>query len=350
MTEIQRTALHNLLTTLSEPTKFNEAMRSLYAFSRANVPPFLYRYRRCGCNHSFDDVENELLTLSSASCFDDSDDTVVHDAGELDRFADTIATQNETSLQILQKIIPIASSEGSKGGWLQLINLAKEFLSLPEEIRKENLNHLKRQVRNSVNLDECNASLRARQKIACFCENGKSDYMWKNYAGNGTGYLIEYDSSKLYTIDTQHNRVPHILPVVYCKKPIDTYLLLILSGLSDDNKMMLDEEIFEGCLAIELISTIFYKRYDPYVKEEEWRLMLTPLDSERDDKFIFRKLTPTRLIAGPHMSPSDKNRLYNCANNNSILIVDYGESFDEMVKRIQKHGDYSYALDRNGFH
>ncbi len=339
MTEIQRTAFHNLLKSLSSPTAFNEAMRSLYTFSQMNTPTYLYRYRRCGEDHSFDDIENGQITLSSASRFDDPDDTSIHDTGELDKYIEMVSTQKEATLQMLQEMIPIVSNESVDDKWSQLVDFTKGFFSHSEQSRRENLVHLREQIRQAVDLNEYNTFLRSRQKIACFCENADSSYMWENFAGNGSGYLIEYDSLKLYKIDVSHNRVPHILPVIYRDEHIDTFLLPVISCLSDTSTMMLDKEILGGCLAIRLISAIFYKKCEPFEKEEEWRLMLTPLDSEKDDEFIFRKLKPTRLIAGPHMSSQDKNKMYNCAKNNGILMMDYGETFDEAIERLSSEND-----------
>lgn len=336
MTEIKRLAFHNLLRDLSGPIKFNEAMRTLYAFSRMNTPPFLYRYRRCGGKHSFDDIEKGLITLSSASRFDDPDDTAIHDMGELDKFAEILSTQNDIPLQKIKEMSSTVKKRGSEDKWSQLLGFANEFFCRPEKVRRENLEHLKKQIRSAINLEELNRHLRSRQKIACFCENSRSSYMWKNFADDGAGYLIEYDTSKLYSIDASHNRVPHILPVVYHDESIDTFLLPILSGISDISEMMIDDEMLDGWIALGLISTIFYKRRDPFSKEEEWRLMLAPLDTEIDDEFIFRHLRPTRLIAGSSMSSNDKKRLYDCVDNNNIMIMECGETFDDAVKRMTK--------------
>lgn len=334
MTEIMRTAFHNLLKSLPGSAKFDDVARTLYAFSRVHIPRYLYRYRSCGEKHSFDDIEKEQITLSSASQFDDLDDTSIHDMGELDRFAEIISSQKDISLQILQEMASKVSARDSEREWTQLTAFINEFYNRPEEERKENLSILKEQVRTTIDLEKCNAHLRSHQKIACFCENRDSDYMWETYAGNGSGYLIEYDSSTLYSIDTLHNRIPHVLPVVYCNKPVDTFILPILSGISDMATMMLDKEKLNEYLAICLITTIFYKQSDPYAKEEEWRLMLTPLDSEIEDEFIFRRLKPFRIIAGPNMEAKNKKRLYDCAKNNCIMIIEHEEWLDNVVRHV----------------
>lgn len=195
-----------------------------------------------------------------------------------------------------------------------------EFFDLPSNTQREQLDKMTRQIKEAINPQQYSNSLREQLQIACLCGNPNSSYMWENYGGNGSGYVIEYKVSQLFDIDLDNNQRPLILPVIYASQLPDTFLLPVSQIIEPTAGSVMREDIFEGMKTINLIKCVFYKQIDPFVKEEEWRLQLTPQNSEKGDQHIFRNICPSRLIAGTYMTELDRKRLQNCGKANSIQV------------------------------
>lgn len=299
--------------------RMQEAVESLFVFSNMHVPDHLYRYRECGKPHSFSDVENSLITLSSPSKFNDEDDTAIHDDGTMDRMAATIIEQVDFAFEMLCNHMSVFEpAMGDQAS--SLLSFAEGVRNMPRPKRKEAIEGLTRQIRNQVDIHKSSEILQDQQKITCLCENSNSNYMWEQYGGAGTGYTIEYESRSLFEIDLKNKRSPLILPVVYTDSLPDTLLLPVTLMVEEPFKSMMGEDFFEGLQAINLIKCVFYKHIDPYIAEEEWRLMLAPQETERGEERIYRPAKPSRLIAGNNMSPQDRQKLVECAELYGIPV------------------------------
>lgn len=314
-----REFLHQLITDLSGPTGVSEITTNLVNYSRIFVPDCLYRYRECGKPHSFSDIENGCLTLTSPSEFDDVDDTTIHDIGAMERMAATIIEEKDLSFEMLRNYISVfESAMGDQAS--ELLSYAEHTRNMSRSERKQAIENLTKQIKAHVDVSQANEALRRQQRVACLSENDNSEYMWKHYGGNGTGYLIEYESRNLFGIDLLNKKLPLILPVIYTDSLPDTFLLPVALAVETSLRDTIGEKFVGGLLAINLVKCIFYKRIAPYIAEEEWRLMLPPHESERTDVRIFRPAKPSRVIAGDNMSHQDRQKLIECAKLYDIAV------------------------------
>lgn len=331
MNEIKRQAFDSLLKGFSDFIGFDELASTLHAFTRFNVPRFLYRYRPCGREHSFTDIEGGVITFAPACSFPDKDDSAIHDMGMLQTMSDVIVNNSDRTLEMLQKMKGAMKNQENEGIWNQVMKSAEELYSWDSDERVKRMGAAHEWIENACDISDFNEQFRSHQKIVCLCDNGKSSHMWKEYAVKGTGYLIEYDSSDLLNIGNEYGQAPLILPVVYAKDLPDTYILPFILSLPIDIEKALGADVVRGGIANNQIKSIFYKR-QKYQQEEEWRMMITDIEGEKAGDYIERKVRPTRLIAGKNMSPADRERLFDCARQNSIPVNEQGSPPYDRIK------------------
>lgn len=315
-----RQYLHQVIKGLSSPVSFDDVQRALNNFSQIFTPRFLYRYRECGKQHSFSDIESSQITLTAASEFPDIHDAAIHDMGEMEIMANRIVNQTSEARAVLYEFMKRAGMNLESESMKQFGGFADDFFNLPASMQKEILDNLTMQMKEAVDLQQYSRSLREQLQIACLCGNPDSGYMWENYGGNGSGYVIEYNTLHLLDIDLNNEQRPLILPVIYADPLPDTFLLPVAQTIEPTACSVMREDIFKGMKAINLIKCVFYKQIDPFAKEEEWRLQLTPQKCEEGAQHIFRDISPSRLLAGPAMNECDRRRLRKCGRINNIPV------------------------------
>lgn len=148
----------------------------------------------------------------------------IHDIGAMERMAATIIEEKDLSFEILRNYISVfESAMGDQAP--ELLSYAEHARNMSRSERKQAIENLTKQIKAHVDVSQANEALRRQQRVACLSENDNSEYMWKHYGGNGTGYLIEYESRNLFGIDLLNKKLPLILPVIYADSLPDTFLL-----------------------------------------------------------------------------------------------------------------------------
>lgn len=317
---VVRRYLHQVIKDLSFPTSFDDVQLALNNFSQIFTPKLLYRYRECGKKHSFSDIESNQITLTAASEFPDIHDAAIHDMSEMEIMAKRIVNQTSEARAVLYEVLKRAGMSLESESIKQFDVFVDDFFNLPESMQKEALDSLTMQMREAVDIQRYSKSLREQLQIACLCGNPDSRYMWENYGGNGSGYVIEYNTLRLFDVDLNNKQRPLILPVIYADPLPDTFLLPVAQTIEPIACSVMREDVFKGMKAINLIKCIFYKQIDPFAKEEEWRLQLTPQKCEEGAQHIFRNISPSRLLAGPTMNERDRRRLQKCGRINNIPV------------------------------
>lgn len=326
---VKRMALKTLVEGLDTYIEFRELVASLFAYSSFNAPGSLFRYRECGSDHSFDDVEKGRITLSRADIFPDKDDSAIHDAGAIDRTMRDFVSGTFAIDRVMR------SAQGWKDEWSanEIFDVMKSnhrrFLEHGPEERERMWRDAIVQIKESVDLEAFSERHRGSHYVVCLCENGDSPYMWEKYGGHGTGYLIEYDVSDLRAIGAEDRLSPLILPVMYLDQLPDTFAYPFLLALREEFIEVFGEEVWKGCCTRELIKSLFCKKAS-YAPEEEWRLMLPSFESESGFERVFRKITPRCLVPGRRMEEPDKERLHKCAEENGIPFCDCWSRDDQL--------------------
>lgn len=321
----KRVAFESLLGKFSIGVGLREFSRELYAFSTYNAPQYLYRYRSCNSSHSFYDIENGVMTFSSPSTFEDQEDAAVRDAGLADRMAERMIWDEEGLSNLLTMLMDYCDNFDDAAGIACLTDAKDRLYQMGEVVRCLEVQRVLTGVKGLLDPLATTESFRNSLRVACLCENGNSRYMWSTYADGGSGYLIEYDTSKLFNIGGECGRTYLILPVVYTNELPDTLLLAALLRFQEMIERLCGKDAFEEALALTMVNALFFKLRGAFALEEEWRMSIPITESEIQQPFVTRKITPSRLVAGPNMSKNDRGRLYGCAKEKGIFVHDWNE-------------------------
>lgn len=316
----ERQMLKAMLNGLDDAVGFERITTTLFAFSRAYVPPFLYRYRACGKEHSFDDIEACGITFAAPGVFEDKKDSAIHDTGEMDRAANMLINDETRAFAAVRSILEKVPAD-RRDGVVDYFEVCKnDFYRLSLSEREKAIRELVTAIRQFVDLPKINEGKREGHRIACLCQNRHSGYMWEKYGGDGNGYLIEYASAALLEVGSEFRQVPLILPVIYEERLPDTFLLPIIEGLREPLQNLIGEAVVDGIAVKETIKSLFCKLKKPFEKEEEWRMMIASVPQDGASRFISRTARPLCLIAGSKMSESDLEHLIYCAKKHGIAF------------------------------
>lgn len=107
-------------------------------------------------------------------------------------------------------------------------------------------------------------------RVRCFCKDNKNRLMWAHYAGNFTGFCIEYDIEKLTLTLENGLTIPYgLFPVQYLRSRVMVNMLEL-------GKTTTYSDILFCVLKAMLC------KHEDWAKEEEWRLFLYLLSSDVD--------------------------------------------------------------------
>lgn len=328
MDSTKRMALESLLGRFPFDVGAADLLRSLYLFSFYNAPQSLYRYRSCGNAYSFNDIENGVMTFSSPLSFEDQEDAAIRDAGLADQVAGMMVEGEDDVLDFIAGVLDRWDGCADADAAACLKDSGKRFSQMGKASRRQEtrkaLSELKTFLGDSGAMD----AFRKTCRVVCLCENGNSRHMWNAYADGGSGYLIEYDTSKLFKIDGDRKQTHLILPVIYTDELPDTLLLACLPFFQEPLERLCGKDAFEGILALNMVRALFFKLREAFSLEEEWRMSIPIAESEIQQPFVTREIVPSRLVAGPNMAERDRARLYECARAGGIFVHDWNEFSD----------------------
>ncbi len=144
-------------------------------------------------------------------------------------------------------------------------------------------------------------SAREGRIIASLTKRKNNGMMWENYAGNHSGFVIEYQRPTFGCMtEEQEKMLICLLPVTYYKRKPAVELLPFVQNVIQ--KELYGKEIDVTRALAKLFSQIVYKDKE-YSGEEEWRLVL----DKRDNKVSFP--FASAVYAGRKISEDNLKRL-----------------------------------------
>lgn len=150
-------------------------------------------------------------------------------------------------------------------------------------------------------------AINARQKIGIcsLSENNDSEYMWKNYAADSSGYCIEYDME-------HYEGNKDILPVIY-QDERETNIIIQLAG-SFIGQMITG--FSNGQIAADKSHFIrlFLTKYKKWEYQNEWRLI-----GEANEKPTAPRIK--RIILGNNITLDNERAIRYFAERSGIEVV-----------------------------
>lgn len=185
-------------------------------------------------------------------------------------------------------------------------NTSKESVLKSKDILKERLGEFLK-MNSSEHISD---KYRSYAHSICFCEEGNDQYMMKEYADNGHGFVLEYEITEFKEILNSKN--VELLPVAYTEyayNATDYYKSLLLNIASNGVIGITNDTDILSSLKIQLTKEACYS------KEREWRLLflIPPVD-----KYIIIK--PKSIRLGINLSSDERIVLKSIAKEKGLKI------------------------------
>lgn len=159
--------------------------------------------------------------------------------------------------------------------------------------------------------------------VTCFAERPDNILMWSHYANKHTGFCVEYDFSKLKSLEAKLM----LFPVIYSKKrPMLPMELFDFSDLSN-------VKLRDGNLPIPEIVEALLTKSDIWQYEEEWRVVCF-LRNLNEQKLI--ENMASKVYLGTNIDKEDEEKIVALANKKGILVRKFSISDDEFKLQIQE--------------
>lgn len=158
--------------------------------------------------------------------------------------------------------------------------------------------------------------------VTCFAERPDNILMWSHYANKHTGFCVEYDFSKLKSVEAKLM----LFPVIYSKKrPI---LPMELFDFSDLNNV----KLAEGDLPIPEIVEAMLTKSEIWNYEEEWRIVCF-LKNLNEQKLV--ESMASKVYLGVNIKKEDEKKICAIADKKGILVERFVSSVDAFTLNLK---------------
>lgn len=289
-----------LLSSNSTQDEYNKVMNEINGLIRPNIPPLLYRFRRCS-DRTIISFERNQISTCVANTFKDKYDSNIFVNKSL--VENTIKSFFDLGVM---KVLFESKEDGSIYSFIEPVfgkditdKLRRVDLNASEEERSQILNYdYWKLVIDNINevVDSQVDYIRKDRftKVACFTESIQSKSMWDLYADGYSGFVLGYDFRDLHTkgcsacavkdcLNAQRT-YSNIFPVIYSNDrydATDTVMclaqrqLLCNLGIGDDFMPPIDQ--------LHWFKSYLFKEKKEYQREKEWRLICRCPNSMHED-------------------------------------------------------------------
>lgn len=312
------------------------AYQSVQEVADTIVPKRLYRFRSCN-ERNLSAFDRNELWASTADCMNDGFDTrLYYDTNAVEEWRNRLLSEDIKQKTFLNSIIITPDMPP------QLQQVKEALAALP----KESFNQITTQVKQfiadkSVVSEQLLPSIAQQTiKFCCFSESINSPYMWGMYAGEETGFALEYDLSDYSSITAPTSgktRNCFVYPVFYSDQrfqvPTDyifylfkhriTNMALLFTGVWNNYPIFAQQVLSSViCPDLSLATKVSLHKSDEWEKETEWRLFCSSMD---DPEFINSRhgcciKKPSELYLGRHISGINEKILRNLAKEKNIPV------------------------------
>ena len=159
--------------------------------------------------------------------------------------------------------------------------------------------------------------------VTCFAERPDNILMWSHYANKHTGFCVEYDFSKLESVEAKLM----LFPVIYSKKR--PMLPMELFDFSDSNNVKLAERDLPIPEVVEAMLT----KSEIWNYEEEWRIVCF-LKNLNEQKLV--ESMASKVYLGVNIKKEDEEKICTLADKKGILVKRFASSADAFELKIQE--------------
>lgn len=265
----------------------------LINYVSSQKPTHLYRFRTITDYNLSALYKDELYFSKGSSMNDDFDARIYYDMKTINKWIDSFI-DDDGSLKIIKSLvsseeIPIEVYRTFPNAKVMIDAFKQMPMQQIIDISKELIGFIRDNLESE--LEKNTQSLRDLTKFACFSQSVYSDMMWGHYAGNATGFAIEYDFDNQCTIYKTNSGTiwGNLFPIVYGKHRLDmTSYAIYLFKLSIINRMatirgvLLPQQVINTivpCPDEFMVTKVAIKKSNEWRPEKEWRLFFTTDDN-----------------------------------------------------------------------
>jgi hypothetical protein len=292
---------------LAQPDVGNVRMEQAIGIKNANLPSRIFKYRSDN-EYARRNLTTDTVWLCSPEAYNDPYDSSVKISAA--RFVDKFRDRMFDSLLTEYESRKWLNSEEISN--IRLSSDPRECASRMLRERKIDADGLDPEVLNVASRlgslcfsswsEQASVAHKSTLRLSSFSETHESIIMWSHYAGQHSGYCLEYDLQAL-TSDNLTRRF--LFPVVYSNDLFDAtpYCEML------DNRINLN-------ILYPVLAAMFKSIEWQY--EKEWRLIF-PSNLIRQDS-DWRMPRPTRIFLGTRMNAESKNELVAICKERDIAV------------------------------
>lgn len=295
-----------------------EAMRELQELSMGVVPPILFRYRRPD-EHSFRDLENGEVTLSSPVAFrsgDPNDAKMMLDVSGLDA-AEKQASDSSIAAKWIRSIdLHALAEQCDRCGRPVPDGVVERFSNMAPEELSAWLGGAGKALLAGMSGSVIPELEKAREilRVVCLTDDRANDRMWDEYAERHTGFVLAYRADNLRVCDNANRGAAFVLPILYDDVPFDDEKTLQWGTL---RSMGLDVATDDELAVIRAA----YRKAAKYEHEQEWRVCIFRKEEENGELYVQRPCSPVSMTVGRCASEETQRRCREAADRFGIPLV-----------------------------
>ena len=266
-----------------------------------HTPNKLFKYRGVSNQYSFDNFNQDCLSLSEASKLNDPFECALSAVSKQfffsqlrNAFLTTMIGNDGFSANELTKMKSCSESE-----FYEIIeNRSELFSKLPRGTLKRVSDSFIDDFCNATNDKLCEKNL-SNIYICALSETNNSPAMWAHYAEEFRGFCIEYDFSKILGKPIWCS----LNPVIYT------------DSIPDFSEYFGKSDCFNNLISIYAAMI----KAEDWSYEREWRLII-PLGKQPDSYFLVNAPKPSAIYLGCRISKEDEDKLVQIARNKDIKV------------------------------
>lgn len=280
-----------LLSSNSTQEEYNRVWNDINNVIRPNIPPLLYRFRRCS-DRSIISFERGQISTCVAETFNDKYDSNIF----VDKTLIESSIKKTFDLGVIKELYD-SKEDGSLYSMIEPIfgkDLTEEFkklnLNTSDEQKLQILNYdywkqLIENVKEAIDFQVDYIRKDKFTKVACFTENIQSKSMWDLYADGYSGFALGYDFRHFHEkgclsclkmdCNYEYRNYNSIFPVIYSNTRYNaTNEVLCLVLRQHVSSMFKKSESFIPPInQLHWYKSYLFKEKKEYQREKEWRLI-----------------------------------------------------------------------------
>lgn len=328
------------LSSMSTQEDWNETWKNINQLLRPNIPPRLFRFRRCTAKNIISFERGEIMVCVANTFSDKYDSNIYVNKSQIESvinmFFDSGIIKSLYEVKEDESIYPLLEPMFGKEKTEKIKNL-NQLTSLEQRQQILDRSYWKKVIEEMKGLADSQINYIKRDrftKIACFTENIQAKSMWDLYADGYKGFALGYDFRNFHekgcsncpksNCENQLRTYANLFPIIYSNTrydATDTVYNLVVRQLL--NSLGVNESLLPPIDQLYWYKAYLYKDKKDYSREKEWRLICRCPNRMNDDYSEISDLNCIKSIYyGSDIDPYYKKHLREIAKAREVEEYD----------------------------